>query len=115
MEEKKSTNVDSDQITVNPKTEKSKQDKTVKKDQNKSTKIKKMVVALMVGALAMGYAGGYYGAKNQNSQNNTNQSSRQVIDSESNLISNIAKDVGESVVSINVQSKACLLYTSRCV
>jgi serine protease Do len=52
-----------------------------------------------------GFVGGYLGAKSQRQVSNDASASQQVITNESQLISGVAKDVGESVVSVNVTSE----------
>ncbi len=55
---------------------------------------------------SMGFVGGWLGASSRSQQAVTQTSqSRQVISNESQLISQIAKDVGPSVVSVNVTSQ----------
>lgn len=54
-----------------------------------------------------GFVGGSIGNKSQNfSLNSTTETKKQIIASESQLINQIAKDVGPSVVSVNVSSTA---------
>ena len=62
-------------------------------------------IFLLMAALLAGFIGGYAGssANSQTSKTSTSQQ-RQVISSESDLIAEIAKDVGQSVVSIDVTS-----------
>ena len=63
------------------------------------------VVAVAVISLVMGFGGGLLGAYVGNDGLPRSQSaSRQVVSSESQLISSIAKDVGPSVVSVNVNT-----------
>ncbi len=72
-------------------------------EEKKDRKINSLALLVVGASLFAGYLGGYYGGKNQNGQSNANQAAtQQVINSESDLITNIAKDVGESVVSVNV-------------
>lgn len=108
MEEKNNDNIS--QKLDEKKTELKKPVKSVfdndKPTQTLEEKVKKMIVVGLIGSLVIGYAGGYYGAKQETKANNSIQNSQQVIDSESSLISSIAKNVGESVVSINVKSQA---------
>lgn len=59
-------------------------------------------LALCVGG---GFIGGWYGAQH-NRANLSTTAQKQVISSESNIISQIAKDVGPSVVSVNVTGQA---------
>ncbi len=59
------------------------------------------VIAILLLGTTSGFLGGWYGARHGfNDMSTANQ--KQVISSESNLISQIAKDVGPSVVSVNV-------------
>jgi serine protease Do len=66
------------------------------------------IVALSTGA---GFAGGWLGSQHHGVNSLSTTSQKQVISSESNLISQIAKDVGPSVVSINVTSEAAGVQT----
>lgn len=64
------------------------------------------VVCLMfLSSISAGYVGGYFGSRSIIGSNQSAQVTRQVIDNEGNLITQIAKDVGPSVVSINVVSQ----------
>lgn len=64
------------------------------------------LLILILAALA-GFGGGWLGAKYFNHNNGTSTADRQqVVLSESKLISSIAKDVGQSVVSVNVVGTA---------
>lgn len=70
-------------------------------------KLNKTVVLVIATSLVAGFVGGYYGGKTQQTNITTDQAvSQQVINSESELITQIAKEVGESVVSVNVTSEA---------
>ncbi len=60
------------------------------------------IVAVSAGA---GFAGGWLGARQHGVDSSNTASQRQVISSEGNLISQIAKDVGPSVVSVNVTTQ----------
>jgi serine protease Do len=65
------------------------------------------MLLLAILSLSFGFAGGYFG--NGAANNNSSQSAevqRQTISNESELITQIAKEVGDSVVSINVTSQA---------
>lgn len=78
-----------------------------KTELSQEDKLKRIVIIGVIASLVVGYMGGYAGGKHQSDANLANQkSSTQIIDSESSLIANIAKNVGESVVSINVESQA---------
>lgn len=58
---------------------------------------------LLILSLALGFLGGWAGSKHQNSATaNSPKAQQQIIDSESQLINKIAKDVGPSVVSIEM-------------
>lgn len=64
------------------------------------------VLLLLVASLSLGFFGGWLGADRQNSGSTASTAeSRQVISNESQLISSIAKDVGQSVVSVNVTTQ----------
>lgn len=65
------------------------------------------ILALILISTAAGYAGGYMGANAQlDSNTQTQQVQRQIIGSEGELMSQIAKNVGPSVVSVNVMSQS---------
>lgn len=73
----------------------------------KAKRITTLLVAFgLLASLATGFLGGYLGASGYNNANSLNSPSvarqRQVVASESQLIAAIAKDVGPSVVSVNV-------------
>lgn len=81
---------------------------TVQKKEQETTvnKAPLPVIVVILFSLGAGLVGGYYGAE-INDNNSKNQSvSEQIINTESDLISKIAKDVGESVVSIDVKSES---------
>lgn len=59
-----------------------------------------MVTLLVILSVAGGFAGGYFGS----SGNNSRSAQRTVVSNESNLINGIAKEVGPSVVSIDVET-----------
>jgi len=63
------------------------------------------VVFLLLVAMAAGFAGGLIGSRSQHNLNTSTTAQKQVVSSESQLISSIAKDVGPSVVSITVTSQ----------
>lgn len=71
------------------------------------------VVAVVLLGVASGFLGGWYGAQKHGFTNLSTSSQKQVISSESNLISQIAKDVGPSVVSVNVTSEVARTQFSR--
>ncbi len=61
------------------------------------------IALLLLSCLSLGYVGGWIGSRSNNGVLGKNQAvNRQVISSESQLISEIAKTVGPSVVSVNV-------------
>lgn len=65
------------------------------------------VFLLLIASVSAGFVGGYFGGNQSNNNSNSNQQvSQQIINSESELITKIAKDVGQSVVSIDVTSQA---------
>jgi len=61
-----------------------------------------MLAVLAVGA---GFAGGYFGSQNNSLSNASTEVQKQVISNESTLINSIAKEVGQSVVSVNVSGR----------
>jgi serine protease Do len=63
------------------------------------------VVLFLLLSIGGGFLGGYYGSK-RNTSSTDLKAQKEVISSESNLISSIAKDVGPSVVSINVMGES---------
>ncbi|MDQ3094047.1 MAG: trypsin-like peptidase domain-containing protein [bacterium] len=64
-------------------------------------------IMMLVVAVLSGFGGGWIASSSQFHQNQNNaQTQREVISSESELISGISKDVGESVVSVNVTGTA---------
>jgi serine protease Do len=72
---------------------------------NQQKQPSKMIILIMV-AVASGFFGGYFGAQSDvmGSDNNDSRVQREIISNEGDLISTIAKDVGPSVVSVNVKS-----------
>ncbi len=70
----------------------------------KALKVTGVVLAIAV----IGFGGGWLGAKMQVGQGtvSTEQAQRIVLDEQSNLISSIATEVGQSVVSVNVTTNA---------
>jgi serine protease Do len=66
------------------------------------------LIAILI-CLSAGFGGGWIGAKSYNHGANLNSTStaakQQFVSSESELISSIAKNVGQSVVSVNVQTQ----------
>lgn len=63
------------------------------------------VLLMLISSVSAGFVGGYFGANNNSSDNQNIQQAQKVVTSESELITKIAKDVGPSVVSVNVTSK----------
>ncbi len=65
------------------------------------------VALLLIASLGLGYLGGWLGAGNKNSSSIIPTSTqKEVVLSESQLISQIASDVGPSVVSVNVTGQS---------
>lgn len=64
------------------------------------------IAILMLLSLGLGFIGGVLGSNYQNDRANDTSAQRQVISSEGELISSIAKSTGESVVSVNVTSES---------
>ena len=65
-----------------------------------------MASLMLLFSLGAGFAGGYVGSNsNNNSGGRSADVQRQIISNESELISQIARDVGPSVVSVNVESQ----------
>lgn len=63
------------------------------------------IALLLLSSISAGFLGGWYGASSQ--QNNQSPSEvRQVVLNESQVINEIAKEVGPSVVSVNVTSQS---------
>lgn len=62
-----------------------------------------IVILMLIASIGAGFVGGYY-SPNNNSNGQNLESQRQVASNESDLIAQIAKDVGPSVVSVNVTS-----------
>lgn len=61
---------------------------------------------LVMIAIASGFFGGWFGGQQQRLQNSDTKITREIVEGEGNLINAIAKDVNESVVSINVKATA---------
>lgn len=74
-----------------------------------AAKLKNNTVALLAGCALIGFGGGWLGSsvysEQQQSPSNTANQQR-IISNEGELISTIARDVGQSVVSIEVESQA---------
>jgi serine protease Do len=60
---------------------------------------------MLIVAVAAGFGGGYVGARNNGYDVNSTQAKQQIISNESQLVNSIAKNVGASVVSVNVSSQ----------
>lgn len=71
----------------------------------KHTALLPIILALIV-AVAAGFAGGWYGAGSRSEFQAGNTPSQRVVLNESQLINQIAKNTGPSVVSVNVTSQA---------
>jgi serine protease Do len=67
-----------------------------------------MVVLFLLACLSLGFVGGWIGAKSSSQNVATSNAGiqKQYISNESQLIESIARNVGQSVVSIDVQSQA---------
>lgn len=63
------------------------------------------VVLMLLASAASGFVGGWVGSEAHRENDLDTRSSQQIISSESQLVSQIAKDVGPSVVSVNVVSQ----------
>jgi serine protease Do len=70
-----------------------------------NTRIATVLLAL-IASVSAGFVGGYYGSHNNASViKQTQEARQQIVSSESGLNTQIAKDVGPSVVSVNVTSQ----------
>ncbi len=79
---------------------------SAKTKKTSDSKLNKTAFLIIATSLVAGFIGGYLGGKNQENSITADQAvSQKVIDSESQLITKIAKEVGESAVSINVTSE----------
>ncbi len=63
------------------------------------------VAFILLLSTSAGFVGGWLGAKSHSRTGNSTNASQQVVLNESQLISDVAKAVGESVVSVNVTSQ----------
>ncbi len=70
----------------------------------RSAKLRQSLLLVLVAALA-GFGGGYVGARNNSLDVTSTQAKQQIISNESELVNSIAKNVGASVVSVNVSSE----------
>lgn len=75
----------------------------VKKISNQPTRIKNLFLVMI--AIASGFFGGWFGGQ-QNSTTSESKVTREIVETEGNLINATAKDVNESVVSIDVRATA---------
>jgi serine protease Do len=66
------------------------------------------VLFLFIVSTSAGFLGGWFGAKHQSLNPQSEQAQQQIISSEGQLINKLVKDVGPSVVSINVTGQANL-------
>jgi serine protease Do len=64
------------------------------------------VVLLLIASLSLGFLGGWIGAGSRATTNIPTSTQKEVVLSESQLVAQIAKDVGPSVVSVNVTSQS---------
>lgn len=63
------------------------------------------IAALLLFSTSAGFVGGWLGAEsNGNNKNQTTQEKREIVSSESDVISELVQEVGPSVVSVNVTS-----------
>jgi len=66
-----------------------------------------LIILIILASTASGFVGGYFGSTQENNnQQSSQQANKEIIDNESDLITQIAKEVGESVVSVDVTSQA---------
>jgi serine protease Do len=63
------------------------------------------LIGLVFLSVGGGFLGGWLGAGAKNNQGQTVQEKRQIVSTESDVISQLVKDVGPSVVSVNVKSQ----------
>jgi serine protease Do len=75
-----------------------------KKTANQSNRIKNIFLIMI--AIASGFFGGWFGGQQKSINGSENKVTREIVESEGNLINAIAKDVNESVVSIDVRATA---------
>jgi len=64
------------------------------------------IALLLIASTSAGFLGGWLGAGKNGNREISQSTQQQIVSSESQLISNIAKTVGPSVVSVNVTSRA---------
>jgi serine protease Do len=63
-------------------------------------------IFMLLVAVAAGFAGGYYAPERNGASSTSTEVQKQVISSESGILRDIAKNVGEAVVSVNVTTTA---------
>ena len=63
-------------------------------------------IFMLLVAVAAGFAGGYYAPERSGAGSTSTEVQKQVISSESGILRDIAKNVGEAVVSVNVTTTA---------
>lgn len=64
------------------------------------------IIFLVLVSLAAGFAGGWFGSEARQNPSGLSSNGRQIVSTESELISQIAKDVGPGVVSVSVLANA---------
>jgi serine protease Do len=103
MKETKSTITT--KATENTKSSTAKVSKESKKPKNNSnnTNLAKSILLVLI-AVTAGFFGGWMGGQSNSNSGNNNAVERQIVESEGNLINQIATDVSPSVVSVNVVS-----------
>jgi serine protease Do len=67
-----------------------------------------IAAAFLLFSVSAGFVGGWLGSASRSQNKLTTSTQKEVVSSESQLISQIAKNVGPSVVSVNVTSQAAL-------
>lgn len=72
--------------------------------ERKNNKIALALFLLLI-SISAGFFGGYFGSQAKNSRSNSLETQKEIINDEGNLITQIARDVGPSVVSVNVTSQ----------
>ncbi len=91
--------VDNQAKVIESKVGQKKAKQSAKPSSNNSAK----TVLMLFAAITAGFFGGYFGGQQQSTTNRTTIT-REIVEGEENLISQIAKDVSPSVVSVNVSS-----------
>lgn len=64
------------------------------------------IALFLLVTMGMGFAGGWFGAVSQNNNETNTVQQKTVLSSQAAVVSSIAKDVGQSVVSVNVTSQS---------